>query len=272
MQDPVFAGKGMCGCLSSTKACFVCVLPRSGECVVLEGLMGWVVRDRGLGVRNRSQRVRDAGDIPPLDHDGRTLGGRASVSVVEKVDVRGGIVAVGSCKCMLGTGVVLRRSYWSTKEGSGRSSPVQQSKDLGLERGIRRPILLHSSLRIHEPSQRLTYFLSFLLFLSVSLPLPSLTTRASVRRHCCCLVTIALSRCNTRNSAACTITTVSLYQTNITPFNKQHRLLPSTLLSASTPTLEPASTSAPASPSTSTAISTSRYPALARPTQSCPSF
>jgi hypothetical protein len=121
MQDPVFAGKSMCGCLSSTKACFVCVLPRSGECVVLEVLMGWVVRDRGLGVRNRSQRVRDAGDIPPLDHDGRTLGGRASVSVVEKVDVRGGIVVVGSCKCMLGTGVVLRRSYWSTKEGSGRS-------------------------------------------------------------------------------------------------------------------------------------------------------
>jgi hypothetical protein len=138
-------------------------------------------------VRNRSHRVRDAGDIPPLDHDGRTLGGRASVSVGEKVDVRGGIVVVGSCKCMLGTGVVLRRSYWSTKEGSGRSSPVQQSKDLGLERGIRRPILLHSSLRIHEPSQRLTYSL-FLLFLSVSLPLPSLTTRASVRRHGCCLL------------------------------------------------------------------------------------
>jgi hypothetical protein len=37
-------------------------------------------------------------------------------------------------------------------------------------------------------------------------PLPSLTTRASVRRHgCCCLVTIAISLCNTRNSAAWTI-------------------------------------------------------------------
>ena len=66
-------------------------------------------------------RVRDAGHVPPLDHDGR-----ASREVGSKVDVRGGIVIVGSCKCMLGTRVVLRRSYWSTKEGSGRSSPAKE--------------------------------------------------------------------------------------------------------------------------------------------------
>jgi hypothetical protein len=40
MQDRVFAGKRMCGCLSSTQSMFRMVLPRSGECVVPEGLMG----------------------------------------------------------------------------------------------------------------------------------------------------------------------------------------------------------------------------------------
>jgi hypothetical protein len=86
---------------------------------------------------------------------------------------------------------------WYCDEATGvqkraQAAAVQQRKDLGPRtwKSTADSSSLLTSI-IHSPSQRLTY---------------SLTTRASVRRHgCCCLVTIAISLCNTRNSAAWTI-------------------------------------------------------------------
>jgi hypothetical protein len=129
----------------------------------------------------------------------------------KKVDVRGGIVVAGSCKMhawyMSGTAT----SYWSTKRGFRPQQSISRAVE-GLERGIAWPILpifsLSNSLGLLTSSiHRVSVSWSHSLTLSLPLCLsPPLFPRVLLSDDCRpCLVTITLSLCNTRNSAAWTI-------------------------------------------------------------------
>jgi hypothetical protein len=137
------------------------------------------------------------------------------------------------------------------KEGFGRSSPAVEQVE-GLERGIPWPNSSNLFSRTHSDSLHSfteSASLGLTLSHSLSLPLsPPLFPRVLLSDACCsCLVTITRSLCNTRNSAAWTWTIVIATRY---PFAKQdsHAITP---ISSHHHCLLPCSTSASASPSTS---------------------